>query len=152
MAVPERAPLAQHRISGRDLNFSSSPLRRGMSASGRWRAFGMWPWAYSPWSRTSMTTASSRLIRRVASTGEIDDLSPRLRRVSTSSQLPLTTASAAQYQFCCRNSTKCTLRSGREREKSWSAAARAVAAEHFAHQHDQLQGALVADAVIDAIG
>src|SRR5690606_3154802 len=46
VAVRERAPEAQHRISGASLSFSSSGRRRSSSPSGMWRALGMWPLAY----------------------------------------------------------------------------------------------------------
>src|SRR5690554_3038183 len=65
----DRLPVAQHTISGASLNLFSSAMRRSNSDSGKWCALGMWPCAYSPCSRTSMTTASSRLIFCVTSSG-----------------------------------------------------------------------------------
>src|SRR5690606_33294149 len=69
IAVRERAPVAQQMISGESLSLPSSGRRRSSSDSGKWRAFGMWPWEYSVCSRMSMTMASSRLILAVASAG-----------------------------------------------------------------------------------
>ena len=65
-AEADRLPLWQLRITGLFFSLSSSPMRLSSSPSGMWRAFRRWPEANSPASRTSMTTASSRLMSAVA--------------------------------------------------------------------------------------
>src|SRR5437870_2004931 len=104
----------------------------------------MCPLANSCASRTSSTSASSRLIISVACWTEIAAPAAPRRTTGQISIAPLTNATAMRKTLSAANFIRVLI-------SGISGLARA-AAEHFAHHDDQLQRALVAHRVVDAVG
>jgi hypothetical protein len=97
-ADEERLPLAQQTMTGRSLNLSISDRRLSNWAREIWRALVMWPADHSLVSRTSTTTASSRLSSIVASVTEMPPAAPPLS-IGMISMPPLIRASMTQVMF-----------------------------------------------------
>src|ERR1700741_841971 len=91
-AFDARSPPSQYTITGRSLRFATSPSPR--RDSGAFFAPRIWPAPYSPGSRTSSTSASSRLMRCVASDVLTQGPPVLLRNSGHSSIAPETKATA----------------------------------------------------------
>ena len=91
--------------------------------------------------------ASSRVDEEGASTGGSLGVVATLRTSSTISQVPKAAAGAAQYQFCCRNSTK-----GDGCRVGDPGVRRVSSAQKTSRINTISCRAFVADAVIDSVG
>jgi len=100
-AMLARLPDWQYTITGRSLRFATSAPGEASRASGRFFAPSRWPAANSAGSRTSITSASWRLMSCVASAG-LTEGPPKLRRTSGHSSIPPETSATTNRRRLLR--------------------------------------------------
>src|SRR5688572_18049293 len=105
-AFDERSPASSYTMSGFSLRLARSAGPWSRRASGMFLAPSTWPVPYSPGSRTSTTSASSRLMRCVACAG-VTHGPPALRRKSGHSSIaPEMKATAKRRRLLRTKSTR----------------------------------------------